>query len=521
MARWGARSIVRSQPHRPAGRILLIAGLALLAVLAPLLSFSPAALHAIGAPLAALGDPWYAEHQLAWAASTLDHPPPATLPTTGNGTNSTNTTYVWTNLTAGLSSTPPCRGSGGLVYDAADGYVLLFTGAGGCLPYTMIALNDTWKFQNGSWTDLTANFSVSPPARFQAATTYDGADGYVLLFGGETTSYSLGDTWEYHGGAWQQVITSPSPSPRFHGSIAYDAADGDVVLFGGSYWGTSGTMDGDTWTYVQGTWTLVSSGTSSDPMPRRAAGMAYDGTDGYVVLFGGVTGSVVALSDTWKFSNGSWTQLNPSPHPTARWDLWPTTDPDVNGALFFGGCYHTGCTSVYNDTWAFSGGNWTQLTVWNGTAPSARGATYLAYDPDIPGILLFGGSAGRTLNDTWTFTVRSGGNGSGSGNGSGGNNSGGNSSGGCGSGDDDDNETGTGGNTSSGGAPVRSVPGPTFPPPPASEANGPGTAGIAPAPNPTATLLPYLIGVISGAAGVLAAVLLLRWPPRRDRSPPE
>ncbi|MCI4317979.1 MAG: kelch motif-containing protein, partial [Thermoplasmata archaeon] len=60
--------------------------------------------------------------------------------------------------------------------------------------------------------------------------------------------------------------------------------------------------------------------------PFRSYGrsMAYDPVDGYVVMFGGYTGSY--LDDTWIFQNGTWKEIYPktSPdyrdHSTLAWD---------------------------------------------------------------------------------------------------------------------------------------------------------------------------------------------------------
>src|SRR2546426_4963709 len=134
-------------------------------------------------------------------------------------------TASWTNI---CTTGPPSRYGAGMVYDAADGYVLLF---GGCCTGSPF-LGDTWKFSAGSWTKLDIS---GPSARFlDAGMVYDAADGYVLLFGGQDASSAryLGDTWKFSAGVWTNLaITGPSPRDDF--GLAYDAADGYVVLYGG------------------------------------------------------------------------------------------------------------------------------------------------------------------------------------------------------------------------------------------------------------------------------------------------
>src|SRR5205807_277122 len=86
-----------------------------------------------------------------------------------------------------------------------------------------VGLGETWEFHAGTWTQLSP--SNSPPARFSASMAYDAADGYILLFGGAGNTVGiLGDTWEFHGGQWTQLSPASSPSPRQYPSMVYDAA---------------------------------------------------------------------------------------------------------------------------------------------------------------------------------------------------------------------------------------------------------------------------------------------------------
>jgi hypothetical protein len=69
--------------------------------------------------------------------------------------------------------------AGDMTYDPKDGYGVLFGGDNNSSSWVY---GDTWKFQNGNWTNITP--SLSPSARGFASMTYDAQDGYVLLFGG-------------------------------------------------------------------------------------------------------------------------------------------------------------------------------------------------------------------------------------------------------------------------------------------------------------------------------------------------
>jgi len=313
---------------------------------------------------------------------------------------------TWMDLTSSLSMSPSPRGGSSMVYDVADGSLLLFGGA-----TSSSSFSDTWTL-DGSWNHIKP--AASPPARSQAAIVYDGADGYVLLFGGVASDGTVfGDTWEFSGGRWTELNLSAAPSPRAEASMSYDASDGYVVLFGGNV----GTISiyGDTWKFKSGVWTQLNPLTS--PRARTGAGMTYDSRDGYVLLFGGTTNpccSNAGLADTWEFSGGSWTQLSPSPSPADRDGFeFMAYDTSLGSVVLFGGWIPAGaCGSDAGDTWEFSAGTWTQLSP--PSSPSPRVAP-IAYDDHLAAIVLFGGgvqvgaspSAGcgtsEFESDTWEF----------------------------------------------------------------------------------------------------------------------
>src|SRR5437667_3793591 len=84
--------------------------------------------------------------------------------------------------------------------------------------------------------------------------------------------------------------------------MAYDATDGQILLFGEENNTAAGfTILGDTWRFQSGSWTQLFP--SISPSPRSSSSMAFDGTDGYVLLFGGedVIAGTSFLGDTWKF----------------------------------------------------------------------------------------------------------------------------------------------------------------------------------------------------------------------------
>lgn len=175
------------------------------------------------------------------------------------GTNTTFSSDTWT-FSGGswtkLSPTvhPSARGGEGLAYDGKDGYVVMY---GGCSSSGFCGgkLDDTWKYLGGVWTRLTT--TIHPPVGGGMVMVYDSADGYVLLFGGVNNSTSFSDTWTFTGGTWTHAYPSPHPSARGLASFAYDGADGYVVIFGGLDWNAAGSSPflHDTWGYASGNWT--------------------------------------------------------------------------------------------------------------------------------------------------------------------------------------------------------------------------------------------------------------------------
>jgi Galactose oxidase, central domain len=190
-----------------------------------------------------------------------------------------------------------------MTYDTKDGYLVLFGG----IDASGDVLGDTWTYRGGHWNLL--HPTSSPPARDLAVMTFDAKDGYVLLFGGCGPGYcsALSDTWRFLNGTWTQLSPTASPAPVNGADMTYDAADGYVLLYGGYFNGGCYT---DTWKFIAGTWTHLN--TSSTPAQGCGTLMTYDGADRYALLYGGCCG---AGNETWKFKAGQWSAVHPAALP--------------------------------------------------------------------------------------------------------------------------------------------------------------------------------------------------------------
>ncbi|MDE1820430.1 MAG: hypothetical protein KGI98_06205 [Euryarchaeota archaeon] len=331
---------------------------------------------------------------------------------------------TWTELTS-PSSSPGVRGIATLAYDPIDGYVLLFGGYGCVVGSTCTAgdLGDTWTFQAGTWTELFPN--PSPGARDGSALVYDAADGYMLLFGGygcntgsTCTLADQQDTWTWAGGSWTQLAPPAPPGARVAPAMSYDPTDGYVLLFGG-YGCTTGNTGctsflSDTWDFRGGTWTQLA---RIGPPQRYIASIADDAADGYVVLFGGLgcenyptCSAYGELADTWRYAgSGNWVNMTSTAGgpPPARDGAGMAFDTADNYLLLFGGFSTTG--SDLSDSWKFLGGSWTALSPT--LAPGVRRYTEMAYDGHDGFLLLLGGNgctfgtscAVNWMQDSWAY----------------------------------------------------------------------------------------------------------------------
>ncbi|MCI4335074.1 MAG: hypothetical protein L3K04_05565 [Thermoplasmata archaeon] len=257
----------------------------------------------------------------------------------------------------------------------------------------------------GVWTNLTSIVNQAPGARYIAGMAYDSVDGYALMFGGSGGSGVDSDTWSYQAGTWTDLTGSLNLSPpkRYAPAMGYDPKDNETVMFGG--YDAAGNYFADTWVYAHTNWTNLTSKLTTHPSARWRANMVYDAHDGYMVLFGGTDSSGNPLSDTWKFSGGKWSQLTVTGSPQGRYRFTMADDVADKKVVVFGGCTTTATNCATGSTWLYDNGSWTNSSP---SGPSPRVYPQMAYDPQFSGVLLFGGSpesgTGLAMADTWVFS---------------------------------------------------------------------------------------------------------------------
>jgi PKD repeat protein len=335
-------------------------------------------------------------------SSSPSEAPVASHPASSLRPASAPTAEAWAQICS--TCAPSARSLGMMAYDSADGYVVLYGGESSSGSFD----SDTWTYSAGTWTQDTA--STFPPARVAGAFAWDGADNELVLFGG-ANYYGTedSDTWTFAGGVWTQAHPSTVPQARYASGMTYDAADGYLVMYGGYTTAAGGANGkgwpefGDLWEFKAGQWTsLPMQGTLGTPTYLSDPNMAYDAYDGYVVLFGGKENSFQGYSPyTWEYNGGYWYNLSSSVGP-----------PTYNcGSITCGEemafdakdqriVYETATGSSTEETWLFQSGTWTQDTA---TAPPYGWNGGMGFDAKDDYVLYFGGSGGSGGEQTWAF----------------------------------------------------------------------------------------------------------------------
>lgn len=252
-------------------------------------------------------------------------------------------------------------GAGGIADDPRDGYVVRFGGL-----VDTVAQASTWTYQAGEWRNVTAG--AQPSARGSPAMAYDYAAGYVVLFGGMNLydypqpAQVFGDTWAYEHGTWTQIVTSTAPPARWGAMMTYDPAEGGLVLFGGV--NLIGAMN-DTWLFANGTWTRLDAKGIAPPA-RVSGGLSWDDLDSQLIEFGGLQAQLTLqgtvyerANDTWSFSHGNWTNLTIRHSPPGVIQDFPMVNDTPAGKLVLLANLNVSRTADCQ-TWSFSRDTWTQ-----------------------------------------------------------------------------------------------------------------------------------------------------------------
>ena len=256
--------------------------------------------------------------------------------------------------------------------------MVIFGGAAGSTLF-----NDVWLFrlnpdrQSGTWTRLDTTGQQPGPRRRHGMGI---VGNQLFVFGGIDSSVTSVDEFfqlDLVSRVWTKIAATPAPSAR--ASVASTGLDGDrsgYYMYGGVQASDRGVVS-ELWYYsdVQGSWELLSSGTTSDtgltPHGLSSATLVATQLDGLLV-FGGLTSEAGIISSLlWRYSlfSGQWDRLfnvdSLSPEgrldhaaaifadPTAPWlpisQGSETTRPRMRMAVFGG----TSRTGTLNEFWLY------------------------------------------------------------------------------------------------------------------------------------------------------------------------
>lgn len=316
--------------------------------------------------------------------------------------------YTWSQVS--LPNAPADRDQVQMAYDPPLHEIVEF---GGYEP-AGLAVGDTWTYQSGVWTNISANLTVAPPSRWGGDLVYDAAMKSLVLFGGRSWNQYFNDTWSFNATGWHNLSKAVAPSPRRGVQMAYIPSGRYLLLFGGAEGnlpagsGSPWSYYNDTWLFRGGSWTNITRLVTGAPPPLTGAAASYDFVDKYVVLEGGTmlfpNGTVTYSSLTYAYAAGAFRRLAPSHSPGALYGEAGAWDRSLDRLVVVG----ENITTSNDVTWGYRAGVWTNLTPTYTYSPATRGNFGLAYDRHDQALVLFGGDTPPPnysyRDDTWIFS---------------------------------------------------------------------------------------------------------------------
>jgi hypothetical protein len=233
-----------------------------------------------------------------------------------------------------------------------------------------------------------------PGPRSRHCLVYDQGARACVLFSGHSwekdTPYS--DTWQLQHCQWSRVEGRPSPPGRHRAAMVYDTRRGQAVLFGGQgKRGNGWPLFGDTWIYADRHWRQCDARSGTPPAPRCGHSLAFDEETGFVVLFGGVDARAQSLGDTWLFDGSTWQPVLGSAPPPRRYAAF-AFDLDLDGCVLHGGSDDESGLRGFGDTWLFRDRTWKRLA--SAFDTTNRDDHSLAYDRAAKRLVMLGGLGG-------------------------------------------------------------------------------------------------------------------------------
>ncbi len=294
---------------------------------------------------------------------------------------------------------PSARYGHSLVYARNEEVNILFGGYAGGTGN----MNDTWEYRAGTRTWSRVETTGAPRARYLHRACYDSDEGVIVVFGGYSGSTYMHDTWEYDPATrtWENTTSAEHPSARYQHNMAYDSSDASCVMFGGR---TKDMLyNNETWMYNAGgdKWKNV---TGDGPMRRVAHSMAYHGSIGNIVVYGGYGTGSVDFQDTWEFDSSleQWTNMTPATSPGRRDFNAMVYDSYNKRILMYGSSSDDDKQLKVWMYYDYLGTRyWYDANDYNDASVFAYHAA--SYDSSERAMIIFGGYKNEFLDSTWHY----------------------------------------------------------------------------------------------------------------------
>jgi hypothetical protein len=280
-----------------------------------------------------------------------------------------------------------------MAWDSDSGQLIAFGGAspvdnGTLRPYDS---NETWAWTGSRWAQRFP--ATSPSGRTAHYMVHDSTRGRVVLFGGRQATGGvnnefrlLNDTWVYDNGNWSEITAPNTPTPRQHGAMAYDPVRDRVVIFGGTTFKADGvTLENnfETWELDGTTWVQASYNTPELLRPM----LAWDKRRSQMILVGSDTAFKPKMYRL-DAQASLWNEVTPEKMPDCVSDA-SMVYQDHNALIVLVGGVCSVTTAFVDQTWEWNGTTWAENKT---KTPVTRAtATALGYDQLRATSVLFGG----------------------------------------------------------------------------------------------------------------------------------
>jgi len=287
----------------------------------------------------------------------------------------------WSRIKTGHS--PPWRKHAAMTYDSTRKTVVLF---GGTVDYDYtVPFGDTWEFDGTDWREIVTE--VHPSPRYGMRLCYCPPWDTIILFGGQDGNSTFDDTWQFQNGRWTRVHPPESPSPRLDFGLVFDEKQQKLILCGGEYRRDFWTFDGQLWqrlTDVQ----LTYSG--------RIIDMAYNPETGRSIIY---TSDNYSSRFTYEFDGTSLYCITPL-HDIfpARFHFAFGFDRFKNRAIVFGGY---DIYDFFDERWEYANQDWRRVLTNDGPCGSVCGI--MTWANHLYGFIYWGGYTDdwELMSETW------------------------------------------------------------------------------------------------------------------------